>query len=650
VRCAWIVVAIGLVGCDPITPITPSPAPVNSCDAGPCSVGTAPAFVLVVTVPALAQASAGATYAIPSSALPASGVNLCTGGNTPDDCFLLPPLAPADGVYDITSGQAITANRPVELPGGPLYDVSLPVTTTFWPQWFAPGASTATDARYLNLPLPPVVATLETNIEVSLPQPMETPSPPGSPGNNPLVWSAELPPLSTYGAYTGVVQVTSPFNDGFPDSHYTVVPHAFEVGSSSASLLREPVQGLEITRGDGAALGKGWMVYLRDQATLGAISSRATLGADQTTTQLNVFQSASQMNSNFVVDPPPGMNLPELVTNLVTPSGLQLFQQFSPLVYPVLPPAIHVSGTVRSPENTAVSSTLLFYSTAFEPPASCQTSKNPTAGNQLFYETVVHTADQIAAGGAVGEFNVDLPQATYAVVIEPSAESGYAKGTDTYLRAMASDGTTCTGPAPTLSDVVLSVLHPITVTGRIVTSDGRPLANADVDFTPAAALVLGLNPATPPQNQEPFVTFTARDTWPRPFTTTTGDEGSFSIEVDPETGGEFQYDLTVRPQMGTGFPWIVRANHIYAAGMAPLETLVVPPPYPLSVTLRDPNENPLANAIVQAYAFTPVVVGVGTNKVTYPVAVAIGEAMTDASGHFGMMLTAPTTTAVASSN
>jgi hypothetical protein len=191
----------------------------------------------------------------------------------------------------------------------------------------------------------------------------------------------------------------------------------------------------------------------------------------------------------------------------------------------------------------------------------------------------------------------------------------------------------CGGLARTLDNVVIEASAPIVLTGTVVTADGRPMAGAEVEFTPSAALAPSLNPAGLGSSAPatPFTTLTAQDAWPRAFHTTTGAAGGFRMEVDPYS----QYDLTIRPQGGTGFPWTVRPNHMLYNQDLNLGPIVVPAPFFLSLALHDPSDQALVSAVVQAYAFTSV----STNGVTTSVALPIGEALTDANGQFSMMLT-----------
>jgi hypothetical protein len=62
-----------------------------------------------------------------------------------------------------------------------------------------------------------------------------------------------------------------------------------------------------------------------------------------------------------------------------------------------------------------------------------------------------------------------------------------------------------------------------------------------------------------------------------------------------------------------------------------LQPSVIPAPFFLSVSLLAPDQSPVAGAEVEAYAASSSARGVAY--------VLIGQALTDANGHFSMMLT-----------
>ncbi len=665
---------IALCGCNPITQPPGSLAPVNVCngtsgltcggypsDAGvwcesmgpaaACQVNAIDPFVLVVTIPALAPVAAGTTYAISSEQLFGDATyNAC---NTPpaveppqDVCFKMGPVQAAGGVYVIDEAQAREAGRNLGNTSSTTW-VTLPVAVTFWPQWTPPHTATSagvlTDARLLNLPLPPIFADVGSSVGdnwLEFTEDIAMQSPGGS--GPPLEWIAGLPPstaglsqLTSHSGYVAEVEVSAPFDDGYPDVSYSVATNSpplskdgtnlgFAIGWSSGTqpitIERWPLSPasgpqlppLTVKHANKQPFIGGWTVYLRDPNTLRALSSRATLAGVESPAPLNLISTqVPGPNAEIVIEPPPDIEgFPEFVDPNPTSKTSE--------VYPALPPRMHVSGTVVSPDGAPVSATLLFFSSALYGTTTCGTTKcgtmkcgAPALLTTLHYEARVRTADRVSSGGAVGSYSVELPQGHYGVVVDPGGSTAYAKTTNEFETVVATPDVCDGGTSPSMN-LDVDVSPAITVSGSFVTGDGRALAAASVDFTPASALAGRA---------------ILRDQWPRPFTTTTDVTGAFSIAVDP---GE--YDITVRPQDGTGLPWLVRPDHIVMNGMQSLEPITVPAPFFLSATLHIPEpadtsaELPVTQAVVQAYAFSN------------GVALLIGDALTDDDGHFTMML------------
>ena len=90
------------------------------------------------------------------------------------------------------------------------------------------------------------------------------------------------------------------------------------------------------------------------------------------------------------------------------------------------------------------------------------------------------------------------------------------------------------------------------------------------------------------------------------------------------------FDVVIVPAAGSGFPIVVSANRSVfpASDDLDLGTFKVPAPVHLRYTVKDPNANVIARALVRAYTL-------GTETVP---PVEIGRAMTDTSGVFDMFL------------
>lgn len=661
---------LGVAACGALTEPPTSPAPVNTClgaggctpfpEAGcnfvgasstvvACTTAVAPSFVLVVTVPALAPHGAGMTYVFSGNQFlgPTPNKFPCAFTSANTSCILLPsPVGNAQttGAYLVDYALQEAADRnlglvpAMQMPPNIEY-VGLPMTAMFWPQWTED--SVTLDARQYNLPLPPVVASIGPSPDYPLIG--ETTHAPG--GGLTTGWYAALPP--TAAPYLGVVQVDPPFNDGYPDQSYSVQAIS---GPPSGELAPQlgllPAGALGITSANVASVLTtfripvsrpagldGWTMFVRERANgivpPAIVSSRPRLSGVTTAATLNLlgFSPTPGTTYNLVLEPPFASGLPEFDDPLLSVGGALIPPASE--TYPTLPPPVTLSGRVVSPENTPVSATILFYSTevgTLNATSKCVLIPSTSTGivTELSYEAQVQTDDQLSATGEVGGFSIQLPQGQYNYVIQPSLASGYAKTT---VSAGLYVGD-C--PGPFTNPVTLTASHPVVVSGSFVTADGRPLANATVDFLPSALLVV---PTLPTGG-----TITPPSQWPRPATTTTGAAGGFSLEVDPGT-----YDITARPQDGTNFAWAVAPgffipppNGNLTTAIPPLAPFVVPAPAVLDVVIEDPDGINLPGAIVQAYAFTSC--SAPSSSYCQPVAVPIGEAMTDAQGEFVMLL------------
>jgi hypothetical protein len=160
----------------------------------------------------------------------------------------------------------------------------------------------------------------------------------------------------------------------------------------------------------------------------------------------------------------------------------------------------------------------------------------------------------------------------------------------------------------------LTVQAPTPVQGSAIVADGRVLASATVEVVPVGCVQPGSTLCLP-----------------RGAQTMTGPDGTFSLALDPGS-----YELRIRPQDGTRFPWFVLQSLLVGPTPVTLATMTVPAPVYAGLTLLDAYGNPIVDAVVRAYLLPAQGPG-GTS----PTAVEIGEAITDATGQYEMYL-APT--------
>jgi hypothetical protein len=604
-----------------------------------------PNYVLVVNVPEGAVYAPGEVFTFtpsqiactdhdPSCAVPCTNKTSVPTGSI---CVQLPPLNNAFGDYEVAS----TTNLPT-LGNPSTVNTTVPTQTSYVPTWSltppacAPRPCPPIEAPLLNLPLPTVFATALTPV-VDLPSPGKGPE-----GTATTGWTALLPALSS--GYVQLVNFTSPFDVSFPP---WIQPPSAQLGLTSTSDLITVTATLLPTNNNASgpvppiavspSKIDGWTAFLRDPTTRRIVSSQAivkggnasiqwlvagVLSGLSTPQQLgNAMGLGSSGGYQIVLSPPQGsVGLPEFADSYVGgPSE----------TYPDLPKPVTISGVVGS-ASAPVSATLHFVSTALyndlpgASPPMCTISDSDAP--LLHYDIVVPTDDQLHPAGALGKYRVLLPPGQYTITVEPSDASGFAK-TEVKPQGDASSGIRLppAGDPCTTAEATFDIpLEPLLdVTGQVLIADGRQLANATVDLTPSVV----------PPASTTSASSTVPTGSPRPFEVVTGADGSFGASVDPGT-----YDVTVRPAQGTNLPWIVSPAHVIS-GRTKIETLFVPAPAALSVTLHDPLlDLPLAQAVVRAYAFTSCSAPSGGPS-CHGVALQIGQGFTDGNGSFEMFLT-----------
>jgi hypothetical protein len=460
-----------------------------------------------------------------------------------------------------------------------LAPTTIPVQTTFVPQWLGVLATN------LGLPLPNTIATTATNNPaLNLPAGVVGPE-----GGQPITWTALYPANQTSFAD---VQVLPPYDEFIPPLIDGLVSQ-IESGTfaPSSSVFTTDLVDLKVP-GSPA----GWSVVLREKAAPQRIVTSRGSVVNQAA---RLYSLVDVMTGDYevVITPPPGRVMPQVVEGYIPTLGIP---------YPPLPPPVKVSGTLVSPGGTAVSGTVHFVASGLYeyPGSSCM----PSMPGLLVYDAFVYTDPT-----SPGAFSVTLPQGAYDVTIDPESSSGLAKTTLTNV------GLPAVAKCPVgdgIEGLHLTAPNPQIVTGTVQIANGEPLANANVVFAPAATL---LGHTTPPSD------------WPRQASVTTRLDGTFTAEVDPNA----TYDITVRPVDGTRLPWVV-SSAFPVFDSKPLK-LFVPAPVGLPLTIHDPNEFPVTQAVVRAYALTGCASS-GPSCTPTP-AIQIGEALTDSSGSFELFLT-----------
>jgi hypothetical protein len=338
----------------------------------------------------------------------------------------------------------------------------------------------------------------------------------------------------------------------------------------------------------------GWTAYLRDVMTLERISNASTLTAAANTVVLATNHAPSDgdalTNAELVVQPPAGSTSPTYVIG-VTGNDLPYKETL-----PDLPPAVTVTGALTDADGvTPLEGDLVFE----VHPGASTTQGLYVAGatgalNTSNFDLVVRTHASAATAGGPSSYSVALPPGQYQLTVIPADAAHAITVQPAFLVPVQA--------APLVQAVPAGLLR--TVEGKAALADGRNLAGAVVDVVPTACAEA-----------------TGTSCMPRGARTTTAADGSFTLSLDPGT-----YALAVEPAQGSRFPWATQTLLV-----GPTDVLVpvikVPAPAYGGLTLHDPADNPVVDAIIRVLELPK----------TGP-AVEVGRAITDATGHYDMYL------------
>ncbi len=594
--------------CGPVTPPAPSGVAVNACppdacgdyiqangavcSAGQCISNGTTDFTLIVSMPEETATTtslldpSGVTIAIPRFLSSYLKANAC---NADLSCVRIPPAAVQQGSLSVDGAGQVCAGRPNE--GG----ATLAAYAEFYPLW-ASAPATAT-----GLPLLPVPAHAIAN---------ET-----------TPWSAVLGPATGSGAPSVLEyeEYVVPLDPNYPPVRLTgsvpsgnqIIAVQMDIDECTGGALSAETT-FSVSRGNGSLAG--FTVYVRDTTSLQRVSSLATL-SDASMASVTLLTAAVLPPSGWasgyelVVAPPAGAPFPTYA------DPIPPVTQLGNVNFPPLPPPLTVTGTVVDADGShSIEADLVIDST---PPSAtsgtggivicsspaCTTIASGTTQRPLAYSTTAHSDRD-------NGFSVALPAGTYDVFVVPAV--GEAAGATSVPLALQYFPT----QPPVAGAKTLTAAPLATIEGSVTLADGRVLVGAEVEAHAAVSLAAAL---VDPRR------------WPRTVLTTTDAVGHFSMTGDPGT-----YDIVVRPQRGTGFPWMtVTSQAVNARGVLAFvgtTGLVVPAPIFVDMTLQDATRFPLSGAIVRAYA---------PPSPTSETQVDLGSWLTDANGHFSMFLAPP---------
>lgn len=583
----------------------------SDCGAGKCvdnqcrsRHGTLGVALIEVTPPASASDSAGLQFLLPKVTLPEAGGDLslalaCEGGDLTGKCA-------ANAVASLAFQAKLTGrncaptfvDKGLNLAMGA--DSTIPASVTITPTQRSLGISTAK------------VIAQTALINSSY-----------------FGFSANIP-AGTYDIYI----------EPLPHDQTCVVPpqvlraQRFEGGLNNVPVpLPEPsVFELHVTwpAGDGAL--NGWLVDILDPATGHVISNRVQLALGKggktdyvaTVSYLPVVGDSAGANADELLrlSPPPteGVTAP---TILAARSALGVFDANRGTLsqFTALPQAVHVVGQVTAlstPQPVAASVTLVATKiTGIEPGVLASFVRNVAVGED-------------------GQFELDLLPGTYRVLAVPDAalNSQDVVSTRTPLSEVTTEWVVPSSPIKTQAGKVIELSQALPITGEALDSAGAPVATAFVEAVASTAAI---------QRDVLREALGEIVAVPHASTGTVQSSGTFSLLADSGT-----FDVSVRPQAGTGFAWSVAPA--VAVGTTPetsagvnLSLSSAPPvQYAGKVTVPGATMGsavPVPRALIRAYVYT--VAGSYTPDPTKADAVVqIAETRADDFGNFKLLIPA----------
>ncbi len=614
---ALVVAAIGVgLACEPIVGEPGSAAPINSCPAYPCEAyrqpGAAPActagvcavaapptsnLLLVIGLATDSYLAPGQTYIMVLDGAPLGSGSCQIPSCSPPDVCHLPQWKPRTDGYTLLPSASAPDQANWNL-GNIGENTTLPVQATFRRQI---GPSNL-DAFDLGLPVEPVIAG-------NVIQPGGTS--PGPNGTPEVQFRTNLQP----GCYERTLQPFAPLSRAFPpeikawssDQGTTPVVTGFDTTTEETvpSGQKFNLPHFDIARREGLA---GWTAYLRNIETKRIFSNVVPLTGSLAQ---NVYLLTNHVPAmaealtglELVLAAPADQPLP---TEVFTPTGAPGSQELSlPVNYPSLPTPVTMSGRIRTPAGAAVPADVYFTATDITEPSGGKFPPN--------FEFATHVSTTTDPRTGESTYSVLLPQGDYQVAVRPTDGSNAI--------VVASRGVGGEGNEMTGED--FDVLPLVALSGSAVVADRRGLAEAIVEVLPT-------------QCSSSFEVSGVPDPGgaclPRPASTQTALDGTFTLSVDPG-----QYLLRIRPRQGSKLPWKIQPIVVGTAPY-PAGRVVVPAPIDLGMQLTDSagnknvaGDNPVINAVVRVF--------------TYPTqtapAVQLGEAITDGNGNYEMYIAAP---------
>lgn len=570
-----------VLACGPIVGQAGSGAPKNACDVSACELYDQEGARPTCTSSARCEVAGKPEYpyvlsiSVPDGSFFAPGrtfllrsQDLRGDGVTclSPTCFTLPPIVEVSGEYRVSPTVPPLVGFP--LSGGEV----LPARVTYYPE-IVLDDGVRREASSVGLPSSAIFADVL-----------------GPAATGSVIRFLAFAPA---GAYRRVAVPTSPFDAAFPPlsaevrvvtegSREGIIPYfgdRFVVGAAP-NTLDDPTGEAHTAQVKRSAGLDGFFVHLRDRRTERRLSSLRALGGTEAAVRLDTVgengpDGALRDGIDIVVSPDERwVGVPSLVDRILAGAGFRL-------EYPEVPEPSIVLGRVEGVESVAANVT--FVSSGIE-------VRPFGVSPQLVYRTSLRT-------DALGRFATVLPRGTYEAFVEP----------EDVARALGKTRLSVVVARPR-EDVVLRVRPRGTVSGKVRLADGRPMAAAEVMWGPSARN-FRVSPA-------PWES-------PRSARTRTAADGSFTVSLD-----EGEYDVTIVPEPGSGFPRFVAPRRPVGPDATTIEDFVVGAPTRVAWTMKALGGQPIVRAVVRAFAFVSADVGY----------VEVGQALSDTSGQFELLL------------
>ncbi|HEY4159965.1 MAG TPA: hypothetical protein VGM29_17760 [Polyangiaceae bacterium] len=243
-----------------------------------------------------------------------------------------------------------------------------------------------------------------------------------------------------------------------------------------------------------------------------------------------------------------------------------------------------------------------------------------------------------------GTFAIDLLPGTYTAYAVPVSDVSHCgSGQVSGCFAQAGQAWDVAASPTTQGGRLIELSAAIPVVGAVADFGGHPLVGAQVQMAASASeLSSDVLAQTLGNNQSLFAARASSDI--------VVDSGAFKIWSDPGT-----LDLSVRPQAGTGFPWLVRpsigvASTAYTSGLN-LGAMQIPLPVPYQGTVEISDGSGAgtlgAGALIRAYVYVQATQHASSTSVNYTAdptsaqfVLQVAETRADDVGHFELLIPA----------